>query len=92
MTTIRKKRKFAAVSKGTKELTRNIQPQDTSVPGINGKYNTPVTEEIEGKVTKKLSQEFTKTETRILVALSKSDEFLLNPQVRTHAGTVPVTS
>ena len=39
--------------------------------------------EIEGRVTKKLSKEFSKTESRILGALSKLDEFLLNPQVRT---------
>ena len=31
----------------------------------------------------KLSKEFNKMESRILGALSKLDEFLLNPQVRT---------
>ena len=34
-------------------------------------------------MTKKFSKEFSKTESRILGALSKLDEFLLNPQVRT---------
>ena len=38
--------------------------------------------------TKKLSQEFSRTESRILGALSKLDEFLLNPQTRTLSGTV----
>ena len=55
-------------------------------------YITQVSEEIEGKVTKKLSQDFSLTESRILGALSKLDEFLQNPQVRTCSGTVPGTS
>ena len=48
---------------------------------------TEVSEEIEGRVTKKLSQEFSRTESCILGALPKLDEFLLNPQIRTHSGT-----
>ena len=51
-----------------------------------------MSEETEGRVTRKLSQEFSRTKSRILVALSKLDEFLLNPQVRTSSGTAPVTS
>ena len=44
------------------------------------------------RVTEKLSKEFTKTESRILGTLSKLDEFLLNPQVRTCSVAVPRTS
>ena len=44
------------------------------------------------RVTKKLSKEFGKTESRILGALSKLDELLLNPQVRTCSIAVPGTS
>ena len=55
-------------------------------------YITRVSEEIDGMVTKKLSQEFSRTESRILGALSKLDEFLLNPQVRTCFVAVPGTS
>ena len=51
-----------------------------------------VSEKIEGRVTKKLSKEFSRTESRILGALSKLDEFLLNPQVRTCSVAVPGTS
>ena len=40
---------------------------------------------------KKLSQEFSKIESRFLGALSKLDEFLLNQQIRTHYGIVPET-
>ena len=55
-------------------------------------YITQLSEEIERSVTKKLSQEFSRTESRILGALSKLDEFLLNPQVRTCSGTFVGTS
>ena len=44
-------------------------------------YISKVSEEIEGRVTKELSKEFSRTDSRILGALSKLEEFLLNPQV-----------
>ena len=43
-------------------------------------------------VTKKLSQEYWRTESRILRALSKLYEFLLKPQLRNCSGTVLGTS
>ena len=46
-------------------------------------YITQVFEAIKGRVIRKLSQVFSRTESRILGALSKLDELLLNPQVRT---------
>ena len=52
-------------------------------PELTQDHISQVSEEIEGRVTKKLSKEFNKTESRILGALSELDEFLLNPQVRT---------
>ena len=52
-------------------------------PELTQDYIPQGSEEIEGRVTKKLSKEFNKTESRILGALSRLDEFLLNPQVRT---------
>ena len=55
-------------------------------------YISQLSEEIEGRVTKKLSKEFSRMESRILGALSKLDEFLLNPQVRTCSVAVPGTS
>ena len=39
-----------------------------------------------------MSQQFSRTESRILGALSKPDDFLLNPQVQACSGTVPATS
>ena len=55
-------------------------------------YISQVSEEIEGRVTIKLSKEFSRTESRILGALSKLDEFLLNPQLRTYSVAVLETS
>ena len=83
---------LAAVTRETQEEhPRNGQSRNTSVPRIDKEYITKVSEEIEGRVTKKLSQEFSRTESRIVGTLSKLDEFLLNPQIRTHSGTVPGT-
>ena len=92
MATLNNKPKLAAVAGETQEEhPRNGQSRNTSVPRINVEYITQVFEEIEGKVTKKLSEEFNRTESHILGALSKLDDFLLNPQIRTHSGTVPGT-
>ena len=92
MATLRNKRKLAAVTRETQEEhPRNGQSRSTSVPRINEEYITHVSEQIEGRVTKKLSQQLSRTESRILGALSKLDEFLLNPQIRTHSETVPGT-
>ena len=80
---------MAAVTRETQEKQpRNGQSRNTSVPRINEEYITQVSEEIESRVSKKLSQEFSRTESHILGALCKLDEILLNPQIRTHSGTV----
>ena len=54
-------------------------------------YIAQVSEKIEGRVTKNLSQEFSRTESRVLGALSELDEFLLNPQIRIFSGTTPAS-
>ena len=90
MAPLRNKRKLAAVTRETQEEhPRNGQSRNTSVPRINEEYIIQLSEEIEGRVSKKLSQEFSTTESRILGALSILDEFLVNPQIRTNsrAGT-----
>ena len=89
MSTPRNKPKLAAVSRETQESARNSHSLNTFVPGLTEEYNTEVSEEIEGRVTKKMSQDISRTESRILSVLSKFDESLLNPQVRTCSGTVP---
>ena len=89
MATIRNKRKLAAVSRETPEGSRGSRVQNVLDPELTQDYISQVFEEIEGRVTKKLSKEFSKTESRILGALSKLDELLLNPQVRTCSIAVP---
>ena len=83
MATLRNKRKLAAVSRETPNSSRGSRGRNVLDPELTQDYISQVSEEIEGRVTKKLSKEFDKTESRILGALSKLDEFLLNPQVRT---------
>ena len=92
MATLRNKRKLATVLRETTESTRNSGGRNTLDPKSTQDYISQVSEEIEGRVTKKLSKEFIRTESRILGALSKLDEFLLNPQVRTCSVAVPGTS
>ena len=92
MVTLKNKRKLASVTtEAQEEHSSNHQSRNTSVPRANEEYITQISEKIEGRVSKKLSQEFSRTESRILDALSKLDEFLLNPQITTHSGTVPGT-
>ena len=83
MATLRNKRKLAAVSREAHEGSRSSRGRNVLDPELTQDYISQVSEEIEGGVTKKLSKEFNQTESRILGALSKLDEFLLNPQVRT---------
>ena len=92
MATLRNERKLAAVSRETPEGTKNSRGQNTLDPELAQDYISQVSEEIEKRVTKKLSKKFSRTESRILGALSKLDEFLLNPQVRTCSVAVPGTS
>ena len=54
-------------------------------------YISQVSEELEGRVTKKHSKDFSQTESRILGAMSQLKE-VLNPQVRISSVAVPGTS
>ena len=83
MATMGNKRKLAAVSRETPDSNRGNRGRNVLDPELTQDYISQVSEEIEGRVTKKLSKELNKTESRILGALSKLDDFLLNPQVRT---------
>ena len=79
------------MARETRENPRNNQSQESASPGFTEDYLALVTEKIVGRVTKKLSQEFSRTESRILGELSKLDDFLLNPQIRTFFGTTQGT-
>ena len=92
MATVRNKRKLAALNKeNCEELPRRNLAQNSNVPRSQEDYITQVPEEIESKVPKKLSQEFSRTENRTLGALSRLD-FLMNPIIQGHSGTAPETS
>ena len=92
MATLRNKRKLAAVTRETQEENpRNGQSRNTSVPRINEEHIAQVSEEIEGRVTKKLSREYRRTESSILGALTNLDEVLPNRLIHTHFETVPGT-
>ena len=93
MTTLRKKRKLAALNKVNKEEhRRRIQARYTNVPRSQEEYITHVSEEIEGGVTKKLCNDFSATESCILAALSQLDEFFLNPLTQGRYGSTPEAS
>ena len=69
MATLRNKRKLAAVLRETPEGSRGSRAQNVRDPESTQDYISQVSEEIEGRVTKKLSKEFSKTESPILGAL-----------------------
>ena len=83
MARLRNKGKLAAVSRETPDSSKGSRRRNVLDPELTQDYISHVSEEIEGRATKKLSKEFNKTESRILGALSKLDEFFLSPQVRT---------
>ena len=74
------------------ELPRSSLAQISNVPRSQEDYITKVSEEIERRVTKKLSQKFSRTENRILGALARLDDFLMNPLIQGYSATAPETS
>ena len=89
----RNKRKLAALNKeNCEEHPRSNLAQNSNVPRSQEDYKAQVLEEIEGRETEKLSQEFSRTENRILGALAQLDDFLMNPLIQGHSGTAPETS
>ena len=88
--TTRNKRKLAALNKeNCEEHPRSNLAQNSSAPRSQEDYITQVSEEIEGRVTRRLSKEFSRTENRILGALARLDDFLMNPLLPGHSGTTP---
>ena len=84
---------MAALNKeNCEEHPRSNLAQNSSGPRSQEDYITQISEEIEGRVTKKLSKEFSRTENRILGALARLDDFLMNPLLPEHSGTTPEPS
>ena len=89
----RNKRKLAVLKKeNCEEHPRSNLAQNSNVPRSQEDYITQVSEEIEGRVTKRLSKEFSRTENRILGALARLNDFLMNPLLQGPSGTTPEPS
>ena len=85
--------KLAAINKqNCEEHPWSNLAQNSNVPRSQEDYLTEVSEEIEGSVIEKLSKECSRTENRILGALARLDDFLMNPLIRGHSGTTPEMS
>ena len=86
METIRNRRKLAALNnENCEEYLRSNLAQNSYVPRSLEDYITQFSEVIESRVTKKLSQEFSRTENRILGALARLDGFPMNRYFRATA-------
>ena len=86
----RNKRKLAALNReNCEDSSRRNMAQNSGAPRSQEDYITQVSEEIEGRVTKRLSKEFSRTKDRILGALGRLDNFLMNPLLPGRSGTTP---
>ena len=94
MADLRNKRKLTEVAArdNQERCPRSSQSRSSVFSRTNERYFTQVSEKIEVRVTKNLSQDFSTTKSLVLGALFEFDEFLLNVQVRVHSGLVPGTS
>ena len=91
--TTRNKRKLATLNEeNCDEHPGSILAQNSNAPGSHEDYITQVSEEIEGRVTKRLSKEFSRIENRLLGSLAHLDDFLMNPLLQGHSGTTPKPS
>ena len=80
---------LAAVSWETQEHPRNRQSQNISISCFNEEIIRQVVEDVEGRVSKKLSREISRTDSPNLGALFELKNILLNPYIRTLSRTVP---
>ena len=92
MATLNKTKLEALNEENCEEHPRSILASNSNVPRSQEDYITQASEEIERRVTKKLSEEFSRTENRILGALARLDDFLMNPLLQGHSGTTPEMS
>ena len=92
MATLTKKKLAALNKENCEEHLGSTLAQNSNVPRSQKNYITQFCKEIEGRVTRKFSQEISKTKNRILGALSRLDDFLLNPLNQGHSGSTQDTS
>ena len=89
----RNKRKLAAlIRENCEEHPKSNSAQNSNVPRSQEDFITQVSEEIERRVSDKLSRKFTETENRILGALPRLDDLLMNSLLQGHSGTTPEMS
>ena len=89
----RNKRKMAELfEENCEEHPRSNLAQTSKVPRSQEDYITQVSEKIEGRVTKMLSQVFSRTENCILGAVARLDDFLMKPLIQGHSGSAPETA
>ena len=90
---MRNQQKLATFSKENyEEHPKGNLERNASVPRSQEDFITQVFEEIEGRLTKKMSLGYSRTESRISPALSRLYVFLPNPPIQGHSGTAPGTS
>ena len=94
MATLRKKLKLAALKncEDCEEHPRSNLAQNSNVSTSQEDYITKVSQKIEARVTKNLSQEFSRTESRILGALFRLNDFFVNPLIQSHSEIAPKAS
>ena len=93
MATLKSRRKPPELNKENSENYHgNNLAQNSNVSKSQEVYKTQVSEENDGRVTKKLSQEFCRTEKRILGPLCRLNDFLMNPLIQGHSRTTAETS
>ena len=89
----RNKKKLAALSKeNCEEHPRSNLAQNSYVPRSQEDYISQIFGGIEGRISKKLSKEFSRTENRILGALARLEDFLMHPLLQGHSGTATEAS
>ena len=86
--TTRNKRKLSALNKeNCEEHPGSNLAQNSNAPRSQEDCITQSSEEIEKRVTKRLSKEFSRSENCILGALARPDDCLMNPLLQGHSGT-----
>ena len=91
--TTRNKKKLALLNmENCEEHPRSNLAQNSNVPRSQEDYITQVSEEIEGRVTRRLSNEFSRMINRILGTLARLDNFIMNPLQQGYSEATPEAS
>ena len=92
MTTQSQKKLAALIKENCEEHPKSNLAQSSNAPRSQEDYITQVSEEIEGRVTKRLPKVFSRTKNSILGALARLDDFPMNPLLQGHTRTTPEPS